>query len=400
MQDGLDGHELGLLRYWHLDDGGGRSAHELVGGHDGELKGGVTWLEAAEGAAASDTGAGHEHLYKLLDLSKTATETDIKKAYRGMALRYHPDRNPGPDAEEKFKQVRDAYEILTDPHKRARYDAMGMDGLGQGSSGLDPLQEMLMRQMGMRTGGGLPKAREARHALPCTLEDVYCGAHKTVQFVRINSPRGTQKKDSKIVHVDKGMDHNCKIVFRDDGDYIPGQCEAGDRIIILQLQTHARFVRKGDDLLVHVEIPLLLSLTGGGTVGLVHLDTRCLHVSIPLGSVTPHDHVMVVQGEGMPVKGQPFVKGDLYLQFKVVFPAEVSNDCAALVRQAIGGRAAMTMPFATVDENAEDVELVRLLPSDLSLWGQSNGGAHTQDDLNDDDDNPEAGAGGQQCAQQ
>jgi curved DNA-binding protein CbpA len=293
MPEGLAGNEAGLLRYWEMDDGGGRSVHELVGDHDVELKGAFKWVDSAE--AGSGAGGNH-HLYQLLGISKGASDTEIKKAYRAAALKYHPDRNPGPEGEEKFKQIQEAYEILVDPQKRARYDAVGMDGVNEESSGLDPLQEMLMRHMGMNTGGGLPKARDATHALHCTLEDVYNGADKTLDFTRVNSPRGTRKPDSKTVHVERGMDHNTKIVFRDDGDYIPGQCQAGNRIVVVQLQTHPIFLRKGDDLLAEAHIPLVQSLVGGAQVAIQHLDGRWLSMTTAPRDVFWQDRVVRVPG--------------------------------------------------------------------------------------------------------
>lgn len=294
MLEGLAGNEAGLLGYWELDDGGGRCVHELVSDHDGELKGGFKWIKAAE----AGSGTGGDELYNLLEISKGASDAEIKKAYRAAALKCHPDRNPGPECEEKFKKIQAAYEILVDPEKRARYDAMGMDGLSEQSSGLDPLQEMLMRHMGMSTGGPLPRARDASHALHCTLEDVYNGAEKMLQFTRVNSPRGTQKADTKTVHVEKGMDHNAKIVFRDDGDYIPGKCQAGNRVVVIQLETHPVFLRKGDDLMAEARIPLLQSLIGGAQVALQHLDGRWLSMTTPPGEVFWQDRVVVVHGVG------------------------------------------------------------------------------------------------------
>ncbi len=106
------------------------------------------------------------------------------------------------------------------------------------------LYQMLMRQMGLRTDGGLPKARDVHHVLDCTLEDVYNGTDKSLSITRISSPRGTRQPDVKVVHVERGMDHESKIVFRDDGDYIPGQCEPGKRIVVLRVETHPRFRRQ------------------------------------------------------------------------------------------------------------------------------------------------------------
>src|SRR5258708_15624820 len=73
--------------------------------------------------------------YKLLDVARTATEADIKKAYRRLAMKYHPDRNPDPESEHKFKEAKEAYEILCDPQKRAAYDQFGHAGLEGGRGG-------------------------------------------------------------------------------------------------------------------------------------------------------------------------------------------------------------------------------------------------------------------------
>lgn len=199
------------------------------------------------------------------------------------------------------------------------------------------------------------------------------------------------------------------MVLRDDGDFIPGQCEAGNRIAVVQLQPHPRFKRKGLDLQTDVKISLLHSLTGGAPVAVEHLDGRWLSCATPIGAVVPHDKVMMIPGEGMPVRGNPFEKGDLYLQFKVEFPPaghfEDPDVCAALrsvLPSGAGagrdGSAAVSDELAGLDLEAEDVESCVMKDADLSQLGK---GTLGRGGVEEEEEEGEAGGGGGvQCAQQ
>lgn len=138
--------------------------------------------------------------YELLGVTRTATEADIKKAYRKLAMDYHPDRNPSPDAEAKFKEITEAYEVLRDPQKRAAYDRYGRSGVAGGAGGfgfhhvdLSEALEIFMRDFGglggleSLFGGGRAQAesrrgQDIRVTVRLTLEDVATGVKKSVRL--------------------------------------------------------------------------------------------------------------------------------------------------------------------------------------------------------------------------
>jgi molecular chaperone DnaJ len=138
--------------------------------------------------------------YELLGVARTATEADIKKAYRKLAMDYHPDRNPSPDAEAKFKEITEAYEVLRDPQRRAAYDRYGRAGVAGGAGGfgfhhvdLSEALEIFMRDFGglggleSLFGGGRAQAesrrgQDIRVTVRLTLEDVATGVKKSVRL--------------------------------------------------------------------------------------------------------------------------------------------------------------------------------------------------------------------------
>eukprot|EP00616_Rhizochromulina_sp_CCMP1243_P019678 CAMPEP_0118973774 /NCGR_PEP_ID=MMETSP1173-20130426/10903_1 /TAXON_ID=1034831 /ORGANISM="Rhizochromulina marina cf, Strain CCMP1243" /LENGTH=128 /DNA_ID=CAMNT_0006923467 /DNA_START=91 /DNA_END=474 /DNA_ORIENTATION=- len=102
--------------------------------------------------------------YKVLGVSRTADEKQLKKAYRKLALKYHPDKNPSPEAEEAFKKVSEAYDVLSDKDKRAGYDRFGRQGVGMADAGMDP---------GGGMGGGMPHGFHASHMDAQRANDIF-----------------------------------------------------------------------------------------------------------------------------------------------------------------------------------------------------------------------------------
>ena len=245
-------------------------------------------------------------LYETLEVSKEASQKEIKKAYFKLSKMHHPDK--GGD-EHKFKEVSAAYEILSDPEKRSKYDQYGLEGVsdeGGPGGGHDDLFSMFFG--GGRGGGGRSrgprKGPSLNHPLKCTLEDLYngktvklaihrkvivgessecskCRGQGAVMEVRQIGPGmitqmqracpacggeghiAKTKNERKVleVGVEKGMKHNTKITFRGMADEKPGM-EPGDINFVVQELDHDLFKRKGADLLLSKEISLNQALTG------------------------------------------------------------------------------------------------------------------------------------------
>uniref|UniRef100_A0A0B7AVQ7 J domain-containing protein n=1 Tax=Arion vulgaris TaxID=1028688 RepID=A0A0B7AVQ7_9EUPU len=330
--------------------------------------------------------------YDILEVKPTATDAELKKAYRKLALKYHPDKNP--DAGDKFKQISMAYEVLSDPKKREIYDKGGEEGIkgGAAGGGFDFHSPMDIFDLffggGGRRGGGGPrgprKGKDVIHQLKVPLDDLYNGAtrklavHKNVictkcegrggkegAVQKCGNCRGTGMqvriqqlgpgmvqqiqsvcgecrgagevidpklrckncsgkkivKERKIleVHIDKGMRDNQQIRFSGEGDQEP-ELEPGDIVIVLDEQDHERFRRRGNDLIMTMQLELVESLCGFQKT-VQTLDGRSLVVTSMPGEVIKHEDVKCVMGEGMPVYRDPFEKGRLIIQFLVTFPA-------------------------------------------------------------------------------
>jgi len=376
-------------------------------------------------------------LYETLGVSKQADDKEIKKAYRKLAIKHHPDK--GGDAA-KFKEVSAAYEILSDSEKRKKYDEYGLEGVenegGGGGRSADDIFSMFFGGGGsQRSGSGRRKGEDLNHPLKVSLEDLYNG--KTVKIAINRSVvvgesrvcdscdgngvvvelrqialgmvqqlqrrcvdcagrgyRAETKKERKVleVHIDKGMRHGQKVVFRGMGDEQPNM-EAGDINFVVQEKEHDLFKRKGADLLISKTISLNEAICGF-EMKINHLDKRELVIKSNPGEIIKAESgvgvpfVKIVPQEGMPSHGNPFVKGNLYLLFRVQFPddGDLTNNMIKGLKQLLPS------PCKPLQYDENEVEIVELEHADVKNFGK--GGAASQNDAYDSDDDD--GRGGQQ----
>lgn len=377
-------------------------------------------------------------LYETLGVSKSADNKEIKKAYRKLAVKHHPDK--GGD-EQKFKEVSAAYEVLSDAENRAKYDKYGLEGLsdeGGGGGGQDDLFSMFFGgQRGGRSAGPR-KSESVNHPLKVSLEDLYNG--KTAKIAinrqvivgesrmcstcdgqgvvielrqialgmvqqlqrRCTDCAGTgymanRKKERKILEVlvEKGMIHNQKITFRGMADEKP-QMEAGDVNFIIQEKEHETFKRKAADLLITKTLSINEALCGFEWV-VKHLDGREIVIKSKPGEVirpeatTSSPYVKIVPNEGMPSHGNPFVKGNLYVLFRVEFPKDGELSKKAIYQL----KKLLPSPAMELEYDPEEVEVVHLEKADVKHFGK--GGATSSNNNYDSDD--EEGPGQVQCQQ-
>lgn len=383
-------------------------------------------------------------LYETLEVEKGADAKAIKKAYRKMAIKHHPDK--GGD-EQVFKEVNAAYEVLSDPEKRVKYDKFGLEGLEEGGGGGGGGSEDLFSMFfggGAGRRAGPKRGEDINHPLKVSLEDLYNG--KTVKLaitrqVIIGTPsycdecdgRGIKlelrqialgmvqqvqrrcgecegegykfkrKREREILEVlvEKGMKHQQKIVFRGKADEKPNM-ETGNINFIIQEKDHSVFKRKGADLLVSKKLSLNEALCGFEWK-IQHLDGRNLIVRSQPGEVIQPEtsdrrpFVKIIANEGMPSHGNPFVKGNLYVLFTVEFPSEGSLDettVAALKKLLPKPSQDAT---ADVDMDAETTEVVHLDTADVKLFGKGGAAAHSS--AYDSDEEGEGGPQAVQCQQ-
>lgn len=289
--------------------------------------------------------------YETLGVSKSATDDEIKKAYRKLAQKYHPDRNPGDkDAEARFKEVSSAFDVLSNPDKKANYDRYGhagppggfpggggFSGGGGGAPNFDQRQaEDLFRQFfgGEQSpfggGGG-----------SYTFEDLMGGGRR-------QQPRGRGKRatpappvetdvtvpfntaafgGSVTISLDNGREISVKVPAGiEEGKKlrVPPEATGGPEVRLrVTIAPHPYFRTDGADLLLDVPITII-EATLGGKVDVPTLEGSRLEVKIPPGTAS---------GAKLRLRGKGIAGGDQYLVFKIVPPTAVTDDAAALLKQ-------------------------------------------------------------------
>ena len=287
--------------------------------------------------------------YKILGVNKNASKEDIKKSYRKLAMKYHPDHTKGnKSAEDKFKKISEAYAVLSDKEKRKQYDTFGAAGFQQRFSQEDIfkgfdfdniLSELFGkgRGNGMRFsfGGGTPfdgyqrqqkarsKGADLVYELPLTLEEVATGTSKTVSYQH----HGRSEKIT--VKIPKGMISGKKLRVAGKGDPDPYGGPPGDLYIQSKVLGDKVYDSKGYDLYMYKEIKLSEALLGS-SISVPTLGKKELSLKIPPG--TKHKTKMRLAGHGLPhMNGKD--TGDLYVYIQVNMPAKLTKKQKKLIEQ-------------------------------------------------------------------
>ncbi|MBW2370061.1 MAG: DnaJ domain-containing protein [Deltaproteobacteria bacterium] len=291
--------------------------------------------------------------YKALGVSKNASESDIKKAYRKLAMKYHPDKNKdNKKAEDKFKQISEAYAVLSDKTKRRQYDEFGAQGFHQRFSqddifrGFD-LSDILKefgfgnsffggRQTGARSaqGGRSPFNNFARQQAPAKggdliyeiqlrLHEVATGVQKTIAL------QHGGKTEKLTITIPKGMVSGKKLRIPGKGQPSPMGGPTGDLFIQAKLLMDPVFRLEGNDLYIDKKIKLTQALLGT-TVSIPTLGDKELSLKIPPG--TNHKTKMRLAGRGLPYM-KSGKKGDLYVIVDLDIPKKLSRNQKKLVEQ-------------------------------------------------------------------
>jgi len=310
----------------------------------------------------------YKDYYKILGVSKNASDKEIKSAYRKLARKLHPDVNPNDKtAEQQFKEVNEAYEVLSDPDKRKKYDALGANWQEyeqyQRAGGTGPFTwgdtgaraggtyrtvtpeeyEQIFGDLGgasdfFRTffGGGFGGAggfaggrgtsgvrmrgQDLEQPVQITLEEAYHGTKRILQ------------KDGKKIEVDikPGVRTGSRIRLAKQGMPGIGGGPAGDLFLNIEVAPDARFERHGDDLTVEVPVDLYTALLGG-EVAVPTPKGTSLMLKIPPES--QNGKTFRLANKGMPKLNEPNAFGDLYARIKVVLPEKLSKKEQELFQQ-------------------------------------------------------------------
>jgi curved DNA-binding protein len=269
--------------------------------------------------------------YSTLGLKRGASDAEIKKAYRSMAMKHHPDR--GGD-EKKFKEISQAYEFLSDPQKRQMIDA-GMDpNHQQGGFNQGPFDfhfnsgnfEDVFGGFGFGGFGHRPmrKNKSLSINVEITLEDVLNGKDINAE---VGMPGG--KKKMINIHVPAGIDHGQQIRYEGMGDNSILDLRPGDLIVNVLVRPHNEFRREGINVIIDKEISVWDALVGSNLT-IKTLDNKTLDINIPAG--TQPETMFSCKGEGLPHMRSK-VRGNLMIKIRVVVPRILNDTQRQLIEQ-------------------------------------------------------------------
>jgi len=299
--------------------------------------------------------------YEVLSVERTAGAEEIKRAYRKLALKYHPDNYQGEksEAEARFKEISEAYEVLSDPEKRQLYDRFGHRGLrGAGvhdysTMGFGDIFSMFADIFGESMGGGPRRGYDLETEVELTLQEVAEGAEKTLEFVRrdfcdtcsgsgakpagriISDPcpdcHGTGRMRKKRVlqlHIPKGVEDGQVLRYRGEGE--PGDQGQlrGDLRCYVRVRPHPLLNRSGPNLICQVPITYTQAALGG-SLEAPSLNGR-IEVTVPAG--TQHGDVITLRGKGLP-NPRTGRTGDQIVQVLIEVPRKLTEKQEQLLRE-------------------------------------------------------------------
>ncbi|KAH8387564.1 hypothetical protein KR093_007860 [Drosophila rubida] len=302
--------------------------------------------------------------YQTLGISRNAKDDEIKKAYRKLALKYHPDKNKSAEASERFKLVAEAYEVLSDKKKRDIYDQLGEEGLKHGSdadqhsdangsqasyhfhgdpratfaqffgfsdpskvfddfptddsSPRDPFS-VFAGFAGFPTRAPLQQDPPIVHELYVALEDINSGCQKKMQISRMKIVNGVPRKKIKLLDIEikPGWKSGTKITFSKEGDESPNRIPA-DIVFIIRDAPHPQFKRDGSDISYTAKITLKQALCGA-SIEVPTLQGAPLSYQSN-GEIIKPNSVKRFMNYGLPYPKNPSQRGSLYLRFEIEFP--------------------------------------------------------------------------------
>jgi curved DNA-binding protein len=301
----------------------------------------------------------YKDYYKILDVDRNAEEKEIKKAYRKLAREHHPDVNPGDKvAEERFKDINEAYEVLSDPEKRQKYDRLGSSWQQWQRTGGDPRGfDWSQWFSGAQPGGGrvrveyadlgdlgdLFRGRDfsdffqsifggmgAPQARPRRGQDYTQPVEITLEEAFRGTTRMIQKDGRRLeVKIPPGVRTGSKVRVAGEGGPGIAAGTSGDLYLEVKVLPHSIFEREGDDLRCEVPVSLYTVVLGGE----VKVPTLSGDVMLKIPPETQGGRTFRLRGKGMPSLRNPQKRGDLYAKLRIQVPQKLSQREKELFRE-------------------------------------------------------------------
>lgn len=283
--------------------------------------------------------------YKILGIAKTASKTDIKKAYRKLARKYHPDLNPNDRvAEKKFKEINEANEVLSNPENRKKYDQYGehwqhaeeyekakqqqrsqrsYQGASSGYSEAD-FSDFFENMFGGQSSRGRGRhvkfrGQDFNTELQLSLKDVYTTHKRTL----------TVNKKKIRITIPAGVENGQTIKIKGYGGKGANGGPNGDLFIQFSIVNHSKFKRDKDNLHVTVDLDLYKALLGGE----ITIDTFNGKVKLNIKQETQNGTKVKLKGKGFPKYKKEGQFGDLYVTYQIKLPTKISNQEKDLIKQ-------------------------------------------------------------------
>lgn len=282
----------------------------------------------------------YKDYYKILNVARGASQDELKKAYRTLARKYHPDVSKEANAEDKFKEVGEAYEVLRDPEKRAQYDQFGQNyrhgqsftpppGWGDSAGGFSGSNfssffENMFANSGMGAGRGredafYAKGEDVQTKITITLEEAFHGTHKTIR-----RPVGATQAGTVNAKIPAGITAGQKIRLSGQGKAGMGS-KAGDLYVEIQISAHKFFRLEEKD--IYIDLPLSPWEAALGTKVTVPTLAGKISLSVPAGARSGQK--MRLKGRGLPGK----TAGDQFVILQIMTPNAVTDDQKVFYRK-------------------------------------------------------------------
>lgn len=293
--------------------------------------------------------------YSILGVDKTATDDEIKKAYRKLAMKWHPDRNPDNlvEAEKNFKEVKEAFETIETADKRAQHAAESFNPFAsrgkhytyddtdifkdffedmdtpytRRTSSQSDFEELLRKARGRNSGAWerAVKNEDANIDLEITLEDAFNGKELAVTY---KTPDGETRQ--VLLNVPKGIDTGKRIRVQTAGSRKLSHLPSGDLYVTIKLKRHAVYEREGQNLVMRVEVPVIHMLAGGHA-RVMTIDDKEYDINIR-ACTQPGTRIRIPE-QGMTVLGSR-LRGDFYVELIMKWPESLTDDVIAALRTA------------------------------------------------------------------